>query len=295
MIFLEDVTFGYGIKPVLQNATLKIAAGERVAILGGSGEGKTTILKLILRLITPDSGRIFIDGVDITEMAEDDLRDIRREFSIVFQEGALFDSLSVKENVAFCLREFSDMTEEEIDAKVRDLLRVVDVEEAIDLMPSELSGGMHRRVAIARSLAAFEPKMLLFDEATTGLDPVNAERICSLINEICREGTGLIIVTHKVIDALRVAGRFLFLLNGRIVFDGNRKELLGSDNPAIVEFLNEFRADVKQDKSAKPRVRKATINVNGEKKKLKESKEKLKINEVKLEKTLKNNKKGLKK
>jgi phospholipid/cholesterol/gamma-HCH transport system ATP-binding protein len=246
MIFLDDVTFGYGKKPVLQKATLKIAADERVAILGGSGEGKTTILKLILRLITPDSGRIFIDGVDITEMAEDDLRDIRREFSIVFQEGALFDSLSVKENVAFCLREFSNMTEEQIDDRVRELLRVVDVEPAINLMPSELSGGMHRRVAIARSLAAFEPKMLLFDEATTGLDPVNAERICSLINEICREGTGLIIVTHKVIDALRVAGRFLFLLNGRIVFDGDRKELLGSDNPAIVEFLNEFRADVNQ-------------------------------------------------
>jgi phospholipid/cholesterol/gamma-HCH transport system ATP-binding protein len=245
MITMEDVTFGYGTKPVLQNATLKIGAGERVAILGGSGEGKTTILKLILRLIKPDLGRISIDGVDITEMSEDDLREIRRKFSIVFQEGALFDSLSVRENVAFCLREFSDMTEEQIEARVRELLRVVGVEDAIDLMPSELSGGMHRRVAIARSLAAFEPKMFLFDEATTGLDPVNAERICSLINEICREGTGLIIVTHKVIDAIRVASRFLFLLNGRIVFDGSRQELLGSDNPAIVEFLNEFRADVR--------------------------------------------------
>jgi phospholipid/cholesterol/gamma-HCH transport system ATP-binding protein len=244
MIIMEDVTFGYGIKPVLQNATLKIGASERVAILGGSGEGKTTILKLILRLIRPDSGRISVDGVDITNMEEDELRDIRRKFSIVFQEGALFDSLSVKENVAFCLREFSDMTEEQIDVRVHELLRVVDVENAVNLMPSELSGGMHRRVAIARSLAAFEPKMFLFDEATTGLDPVNAERICRLINEICREGTGLIIVTHKVIDALRVAGRFLFLLDGRIVFDGDRQALLGSDNPAIVEFLNEFRMEV---------------------------------------------------
>jgi len=245
MISMQDVTFGYGTKPVLQNATLKIGASERVAILGGSGEGKTTILKLILRLIKPDSGRISVDGVDITELSEDELRDVRRKFSIVFQEGALFDSLSVKENVAFCLREFSEMTEEEIDARVRELLRVVGVEHAINLMPSELSGGMHRRVAIARSLAAFEPKMFLFDEATTGLDPVNAERICSLINEICKEGTGLIIVTHKVIDAIRVAGRFLFLLNGRIAFDGSRQELLGSDNPAIVEFLNEFRMEVK--------------------------------------------------
>jgi phospholipid/cholesterol/gamma-HCH transport system ATP-binding protein len=245
MIFLDDVTFGYGKRPVLQNATLRIAADERVAILGGSGEGKTTILKLILRLLKPDSGRVSIDGTDITNMAEEELRDIRRKFSIVFQEGALFDSLSVKENVAFCLREFSDMSEGQIDAKVRELLRVVGVEEAINLMPDELSGGMHRRVAIARSLAAFEPKMLLFDEATTGLDPINAERICTLINQLCKEGTGMIIVTHKVIDAIRVANRFLFLLEGRIVFDGDKQGLLGADNPAIHEFLNEFRMDVK--------------------------------------------------
>jgi phospholipid/cholesterol/gamma-HCH transport system ATP-binding protein len=244
MIFLDDVTFGYGRKPVLRNATLRIAADERVAILGGSGEGKTTILKLILRLIRPDSGRVSIDGVDITDLTEDELRDIRRKFSIVFQEGALFDSLSVRENVAFCLREFSKMSEEQIEAKVLELLRVVGVEEAINLMPDELSGGMHRRVAIARSLAAFEPKMLLFDEATTGLDPVNAERICKLINQLCRKGTGMIIVTHKVIDAIRVANRFLFLLEGRIVFDGDKQSLLGSDNPAIREFLNEFRMDV---------------------------------------------------
>jgi phospholipid/cholesterol/gamma-HCH transport system ATP-binding protein len=245
MIFLDDVTFGYGEKPVLQNATLRIAADERVAILGGSGEGKTTILKLILRLIRPDSGRVSIDGIDITDMTEEELREIRRKFSIVFQEGALFDSLSVKENVAFCLREFSKMSEEQIDAKVHELLGVVGVEQAIDLMPDELSGGMHRRVAIARSLAAFEPKMLLFDEATTGLDPINAEKICVLINQLCKEGTGMILVTHKVIDAIRVAGRFLFLLNGRIVFDGDKHALLGSDNPEIVEFLNEFRMDVK--------------------------------------------------
>jgi phospholipid/cholesterol/gamma-HCH transport system ATP-binding protein len=245
MIFLDNVTFGYGKRPVLQNATLKIAADERVAILGGSGEGKTTVLKLILRLISPDSGRVSIDGTDITGMAEEDLRDIRRKFSIVFQEGALFDSLSVKENVAFCLREFSHMSEQQIDAKVRELLAVVGVEQAINLMPDELSGGMHRRVAIARSLAAFEPKMLLFDEATTGLDPINAERICALINQLCKEGTGMIIVTHKVIDAIRVAKRFLFLQDGRIIFDGDKQGLLESKIPVIHEFLNEFRMEVK--------------------------------------------------
>jgi phospholipid/cholesterol/gamma-HCH transport system ATP-binding protein len=147
----------------------------------------------------------------------------------------------VKENVAFCLREFTKMSEEEIDAKVRELLKVVGVEHAINLMPDELSGGMHRRVAIARSLAAFEPKMFLYDEATTGLDPVNADKICRLINELCKEGTGMIIVTHKVIDAFKVAHRFLFLQNGRIIFDGDRPGLLQSENLYIQEFLNEFR------------------------------------------------------
>ena len=241
MIVLDNVTFGYGKKPILNNASLTIKVDERVAILGGSGEGKTTILKLILGLIRPDSGRIIIDGSDITDEPEDELREMRRKFSIVFQEGALFDSLSVKENVAFCLREFTRMSEAEIDAKVRELLKVVGVEQAISLMPDELSGGMHRRVAIARSLAAFQPKMFLYDEATTGLDPVNADKICALINELCKEGTGMIIVTHKVIDAFKVARRFLFLQNGRIIFDGDRPGLLQSDNPGIQEFLNELR------------------------------------------------------
>ncbi|HMK59539.1 MAG TPA: ATP-binding cassette domain-containing protein [Dissulfurispiraceae bacterium] len=244
MILFENVTFGYGPKPVLQNASLTIGADERVAILGGSGEGKTTILRLMLGLIRPDAGRILIEGADITDKSEDDLRDIRRKFSIVFQEGALFDSLNVKENVAFCLREFTEMSEDEIDAKVRQLLKVVGVAHAIDLMPDELSGGMHRRVAIARSLAAFEPKMFLYDEATTGLDPINADRICRLINELCKTGTGLIIVTHKVVDAFKVANRFLFLQNGRIIFDGDRLGLLKSENPDIQEFLNEFRFKV---------------------------------------------------
>ncbi|HMK55750.1 MAG TPA: ATP-binding cassette domain-containing protein [Dissulfurispiraceae bacterium] len=244
MILFENVTFGYGPKPVLQDASLSIGSDERVAILGGSGEGKTTILRLMLGLIRPDSGRISIEGDDITGKDEDDLREIRRKFSIVFQEGALFDSLNVKENVAFCLREFTDMSEGEIDAKVRELLKVVGVAHAIDLMPDELSGGMHRRVAIARSLAAFEPKMFLYDEATTGLDPINADRICQLINELCKAGTGLIIVTHKVVDAFKVAKRFLFLQNGRIIFDGDMPGLLQSENPHIGEFLNEFRFKV---------------------------------------------------
>jgi phospholipid/cholesterol/gamma-HCH transport system ATP-binding protein len=209
-------------------------------VLGGSGEGKTTILKLIMGLIRPDSGRILVDGEDITERSEEELRPVRMKFSIVFQEGALFDSLNVKENVAFCLREYTKMSEEEIDHHVRELLMKVGVEQAMALMPEELSGGMHRRVAIARSLAAAEPKMFLYDEPTSGLDPVNADTICRLILDLSREGTGFVIVTHKVYDALKVADRFLFLRDGILLADEKREGLLATTIPEIRTFISEL-------------------------------------------------------
>jgi phospholipid/cholesterol/gamma-HCH transport system ATP-binding protein len=240
MIEFDRVSFSYGNRLVLNDLSFSIHEDERAAILGGSGDGKTTILKLIVGLLRPDSGKVLIDGEDITEKTEDELRDIRIKFSMVFQEGALFDSLSVKENVAFPLREYTGMTEEEIDQKVRELLRRVGLEEAIGHMPEELSGGMHRRVAIMRSMAAFQPKMFLYDEATTGLDPVSADVICKLILDISEQGGGFIIVTHKIFDAFRLANRFMFLKGGRIIFDGDRETLLGSTIPEIRIFLGEL-------------------------------------------------------
>lgn len=240
MIEFDRVSFSYGDRSVLNELSFSVQEDEKTVILGGSGDGKTTILKLIVGLLRPDSGRILIDGTDITEKAEDELRDIRIKFSIVFQEGALFDSLSVKENVAFPLREYTPMTEEEIDQKVRDLLRRVGLEGAIGHMPEELSGGMHRRVAIMRSMAAFEPKMFLYDEPTTGLDPVSADMICELILDLSGRGRGHIIVTHKVFDAFRLANRFMFLKGGRIVFDGDKSGLLDSTIPEIGIFLREL-------------------------------------------------------
>jgi phospholipid/cholesterol/gamma-HCH transport system ATP-binding protein len=240
MIRFDGVSFSYGSHVVLKEISLSIEAHERVAILGESGGGKTTILKLILGLIKPDSGRIFIDGEEITAMKEEELRKIRMKFSIVFQEGALFDSLNVKENVAFCLREYTRMSEEEIDLRVRTLLRSVGVEEAMDLMPEELSGGMHRRVAIARSLASCEPKMSLYDEPTSGLDPINAENICRVILDLSKKEGGLLIVTHKVIDALKVANRFLFLKGGEILLDGAKNELINTAIPEVKAFLSEL-------------------------------------------------------
>ena len=240
MIVFDKVRFSYGTRQVLKDASFSINADERVAILGGSGDGKTTVLKLILGLLRPDSGRILIDGEEITDKTEDELREIRMKFSIVFQEGALFDSLSVKENVAFWLREYTRMSEEEIDRRVRELLQRVDVEHAIELMPEELSGGMHRRVAIARSMAAYEPKMFLYDEPTTGVDPANADTICKLILDLSKNGKGFIIVTHKIFDAIKVADRFMFLKSGQVIFDGNKDQLIHSPVPEIHIFVSEL-------------------------------------------------------
>jgi phospholipid/cholesterol/gamma-HCH transport system ATP-binding protein len=241
MIEFDDVSFSYGSRPVLKNISFSVQANERVAVLGGSGEGKTTILKLVLGLLQPDSGRILIEGEDITGKGEDELREFRMKFSIVFQEGALFDSLSVRENVAFCLREYSQMSEQEIDEKVRALLRRVGMEDAIDLMPEELSGGMHRRVAVMRSLAAFEPEMFLYDEPTGGLDPVNSDLVYNLIAELSDEERGFVMVTHEVRAAVRAAQRFLLLDKGHLVFDGNRENLIKLQVPEVQISVREWK------------------------------------------------------
>jgi len=240
MIEFEKVSFSYGSREVLKEVNFSIHEEERVAILGGSGDGKTTVLKLIMGLLRPDSGKILIDGEEINGKTEDELRAVRMKFSIVFQEGALFDSLNVKENVAFGLREYTKMTEEVIDQKVKALLLKVGLEETMGLMPEELSGGMHRRVAIMRSLAAIEPKMFLYDEPTTGLDPVNADIICKLILDLSQQGRGFMIVTHKIFDAVKLADRFMFLKNGTIIFDGDKEKLFHSAVPEIQIFLREI-------------------------------------------------------
>jgi phospholipid/cholesterol/gamma-HCH transport system ATP-binding protein len=248
MIEFDRVSFSYGANGVLRDLSFSIGFEERVAILGGSGEGKSTILKIILGLIRPDTGKVIIDGEDITNRDEDGLRQVRMKFSMVFQEGALFDSLTVKENVAFCLREYDRLSEEEIDARIRHILSTVGVEHALHLMPEELSGGMHRRVALARALAACDPKMFLYDEPTTGLDPINADNICRLIVNLAREGRGFIAVTHRVVDALKMAKRFMFLKDGALLFDGGSDRLMTTTDPDIQRFISELRyAKVAQD------------------------------------------------
>jgi phospholipid/cholesterol/gamma-HCH transport system ATP-binding protein len=244
MIEFQDVSLMYGERTVLDGISFKAGFHERVAILGGSGEGKTSILKLILGLVRPDKGMITIDGREINGMSELELRDVRINFSIVFQEGALFDSVNVYENVAFCYREYSRMSEEEIESHVRSVLRRLHIEDAIYLMPEELSGGMARRVAIGRSLAGCEPRSMLYDEPTTGLDPLTADSICGLIRELSAgdplDRAGFIIVTHKVSDAAKVAERFLYLKNGKIAFDGDIASLRKTTDTELRKFISEL-------------------------------------------------------
>jgi phospholipid/cholesterol/gamma-HCH transport system ATP-binding protein len=241
MIELQNVRLSYNTHQVLDGVSFMANSYDKIAILGESGEGKTTILKLLLGLVRPDSGKILIDGQDITRLPESELRSSRIKFSIVFQEGALFDSLNVRENIAFPLREFTNLSEDAIEHRVRGLLSRVGIEKAIDLMPEELSGGMQRRAAIARSLATCEPFMMLYDEPTSGLDPITSDNICNLINELSSgpppERTGLIIVTHDVEAAARVAERFMYLKGGRIVFDGNLDAIIRTLNPSLRKFI----------------------------------------------------------
>ena len=244
MIEFRDVTLSYNENPVLDGMSFSIQFHEKIAILGSSGKGKTTILKLILGLEQPDSGTILINGTDIANLTESKLRDIRMNFSVVFQEGALFDSLSVRDNVSFCLLEREKLPDDIVESTVRSLLDRVGIKDAAELMPEELSGGMQRRVAIARSLAGCKPKMMLYDEPTSGLDPITADTICDLINELSSgntsERTGLVIVTHDVADAVKVADRFLYLRNGKIRFDGDLGALTSTQDAELRRFIKDI-------------------------------------------------------
>lgn len=244
MIEFQDVTIVYNGRHVMDRVSFTAQFHEKIAILGVSGGGKTTILKLIVGLEQPDSGRILIDGTDISSLTEAELRDIRMNFSIVFQEGALFDSLNVRDNVAFCLWEREKAPEDVVESTVKDMLKRVGIEEAMYLMPDQLSGGMQRRVAIARSLAGCRPRMMLYDEPTSGLDPLTAGTICDLINELSSgdptERTGLIIVTHDVPDAVKVAERFMYLRNGRIQFDGDLEALKSTQDAELNKFIKDI-------------------------------------------------------
>ncbi|MBD3346660.1 MAG: ATP-binding cassette domain-containing protein [Chitinivibrionales bacterium] len=239
MIVFDKVVFARGNRTILDGVSFSIAFDERVAVLGGSGEGKTTILSLIIGLQRPDSGIIRIGNDILNDKSEEELQKIRRSFAVVFQQGALFDSMTVGDNIAFPLREAGMNDPVKLEEKVRKLLGTVGVEHAIEYMPEELSGGMRRRVSIARALATERSKMFLYDEPTADLDPVNAEIIRNIINDLSSHGRGFIIVTHSVSDALLTAQRFLFLEKGSIVVDGNESSLKNVQKESVKKFVEQ--------------------------------------------------------
>jgi phospholipid/cholesterol/gamma-HCH transport system ATP-binding protein len=228
----------FGGKPVLRGLDLEVRAGETVAILGGSGSGKSVLLKHMNALLRPDRGEVRFRGDDIAELPEAQLPPFRRRIGMLFQMAALFDSMSVFDNVAYPIREWRLLPEAEIPARIRDLLAVVELEGVEPLSPAELSGGMRKRVGLARALA-LEPDVLLYDEPTTGLDPVVAQKINVLIRDLQRRfGLTGVVVTHDLHSAFTVADRIAFLSEGRIAFSGTPEEARRSTEPLLREFLD---------------------------------------------------------
>ncbi|HEX5772678.1 MAG TPA: ATP-binding cassette domain-containing protein [Geomobilimonas sp.] len=220
----------------MEDFDLFLERGVNRTILGISGAGKTTILKLLLGLLMPDSGTISIDGTPLAGLKESELVRVRKHIAIVFQGGALFDSMTVGENVGYRLFEEGKLAEPEIERIVREKLSFVGLEQAIDLYPAELSGGMKKRVAIARALAS-DPDYIFFDEPTTGLDPIGVYNIRNLMHRLQQEGKTTLMVTHDMETAFAVSQRFSFLHEARLAFEGTREEMLASTVPAITEFF----------------------------------------------------------
>ena len=260
-IEFRNVTMIYDGRRVLNDLSFKVMKGETKIILGGSGCGKSTTIKLVLGLVKPDSGQILVDGEDVTNYSEAQMMRVRKKIGMIFQEGALFDSLSVYENVAFKLHE-QGVPEDEVEGEVRRMLRFVNLEDAIDKMPAELSGGMRRRVGIARALVG-DPKIVMFDEPTAGLDPPTARTICELAMKLRDlEDVSSIFVTHEMnnLDYLTseyavvneagevvfekegerlclINSKVLMMRDGQIIFSGTDETLRRAEDPYIHRFL----------------------------------------------------------
>jgi phospholipid/cholesterol/gamma-HCH transport system ATP-binding protein len=260
-IEFRDVVLAFDDRVILDRLSFKVMKGETKIILGGSGGGKSTIIKLVLGLLKPDSGVVLVEGEDVTNYSEDQMMKVRKKIGMVFQEGALFDSLSVYDNVAYRLHE-QGVPEEEVEPEVRRMLRFVNLEDAIDKMPIELSGGMRRRVGIARALIG-DPKIVLFDEPTAGLDPPTARTICELAMKLRDlEDVSSIFVTHEmnnlhyicseyaVVDddgkvvferegerLCLINSKVMMMRNGKVIFSGTDEALRRADDGYIQKFL----------------------------------------------------------
>ncbi|MBU2228518.1 MAG: ABC transporter ATP-binding protein [Proteobacteria bacterium] len=238
MIKLVDLHKSFGKQKVLDGVDLEIEEGKTTVIIGRSGGGKSVLLKHIIGLFKPDSGQVLVDGTDIAKLGDRDLNDIRKKFGMLFQEAALFDSMTVGENVAFPLREHTRMKEREIRETVADRLRSVGLTGVEEKMPSELSGGMRKRVGLARAIA-MRPQIVLFDEPTTGLDPVMTEAIKRLIIDTQKKfNFTCVVISHDIQSIFEIGNRIAMLYEGKIIEYGSPEELRASRNPVTVQFLS---------------------------------------------------------
>ena len=232
-----DLHKSFGAKKVLCGIDLGVQRGQTVVVLGGSGSGKSVLIKHTIGLHRPERGEVYVDGTEICGLDEEELQEPRKKVGMLFQAGALFDSMTVAENVSFALREHSDWDEERIMDRVRQVLGFVELEKAEELMPADLSGGMRKRVALARAIA-LAPRAILYDEPTTGLDPITANAINRLIRGLQqRLGVTSIVVTHDIHSAFMVGDRIAFLHDGKILFNGSVEEARRSDEKLLRNFL----------------------------------------------------------
>ena len=237
MIKIENVSKFFGEKRALNNISLTIADGETLAIIGGSGSGKSTLLRLMIGLIKPTSGKIFIDDDDISNFTEEQMTKVRLKMGMVFQYSALFDSMTVGENVAFGLVEHSDLPREEINRIVKEKLAQVGLPGVENLMPNELSGGMKKRVSLARAIA-FGPKIIFYDEPSSGLDPVTTNRIDELIISTQKAlNVTSIVVTHDMVSACRIANRIAMVYNGDLIAVDTVENFKKIDDKRVKEFF----------------------------------------------------------
>src|SRR5437868_1440681 len=233
----HDVYKAYGTKQVLRGASLTVYRGEVLVILGGSGSGKSVTLRHMLGLEAPDAGRVIVEEEDVTDLAEEELYRVRKKFGMLFQSGALFDSMTVFENIAFPLREHTEMTDHEITRAVKEKLELVNLPNTAHLMPVDLSGGMRKRVGLARSIV-LDPKMILYDEPTTGLDPITAQKINEMIIDLqAKLNVTSVVVTHDIQSAFSVGDRIAFLNRGIFEWVGTMDEARNAGHSLLRDFF----------------------------------------------------------
>ncbi|MFH1831053.1 MAG: ABC transporter ATP-binding protein [Pseudomonadota bacterium] len=237
IIRFDKVSKAFGTHRVLEKASLSIYNGETITIMGGSGQGKSVFLKLLLGVLDTDSGRVLFEGKEVGEMSSSELSKMRSRIGMLFQGSALFDSLTVRENIAYPLREHFDYSEEDISRIVAEKLALVGMEGIEDMMPADLSGGMKKRVGLARAIAT-DPCVILYDEPTTGLDPANTKRICSLIKSLqAKLGVTSVVVTHDMEAAFEVTDRIAMIHNLTFDFIGTKDEVRSSDEEFVQNFI----------------------------------------------------------